>query len=119
MVFQIRRADGSVDDFSSGTLILPDGDTRHLSKDAFQIEVLDTWTSPDTGAVYPAQWKISIPSEQLTIEVIPFIADQELNLTYNYWEGAVSIQGTHAGAQVQGSGYVEMTGYAGSMSGEF
>jgi predicted secreted hydrolase len=119
MVFQIRRADGSIDDFSSGTLILPDGVTRRLSKDAFQIEVLDTWTSPDTGAVYPAQWKISIPSEQLSLEVIPFVADQELNLTYNYWEGAVSVQGTHAGAPVQGSGYVELTGYAGSMSGEF
>ena len=119
MVFQIRRADGTTDAFSSGTLITPNGDTRHLNRDDFQIDVLDTWKSPETGAVYPSRWVISIPSEDLHLEILPYSADQEMKLSYNYWEGAVSISGRHAGQEVHGAGYVEMTGYAGSMSGEF
>ncbi|MDQ6644197.1 MAG: lipocalin family protein [Chloroflexota bacterium] len=29
-----------------------------------------------------------------------------------YWEGAVTIHGQSAGIQVQGEGYVELTGYS-------
>jgi len=119
MVFQIRRADGTIDSYSSGTLITPTGETRHLNRDDFQIEVVDTWKSPETGAVYPSRWMISVPAEDLQLEILPYSADQEMNLSYNYWEGAVRISGRYAGQEVRGNGYVEMTGYAGSMSGEF
>jgi predicted secreted hydrolase len=51
--------------------------------------------------------------------VTPYISDQELNVGYNYWEGAVRAEGTLAGQKFSGSGYVELTGYAGSMSGQF
>ncbi len=34
-------------------------------------------------------------------------------------EGAVRIAGSRAGQQVAGHGYVEMTGYAASMQGQF
>jgi predicted secreted hydrolase len=47
------------------------------------------------------------------------LADQELNVSYAYWEGAVQISGEHGGDPVRGSGYVEMTGYASSMQGQF
>ena len=33
--------------------------------------------------------------------------------------GAVRVEGERAGQAVSGSGYVEMTGYAGSMQGQF
>ncbi len=49
----------------------------------------------------------------------PCVADQELNLRYVYWEGCVSIAGEKGGINVLGKGYVELTGYAGSMAGEF
>ncbi len=55
MVFQIRRADGSVDPFSSGTLIAPNGSTRHLGRDDFEIRVDGRWRSPHSGATYPAE----------------------------------------------------------------
>jgi ABC-type lipoprotein export system ATPase subunit len=42
----------------------------------------------------------------------PLMADQELNLSFRYWEGAVRVSGTRAGSQVTGVGYVELTGYA-------
>lgn len=119
MVFDIRREDGSLDPFSSGTLIRPDGSTTHLNRIDFEIQVLDTWKSPHSGAVYPARWRVAVPSAGITLDIEPHLADQELNLTYNYWEGAVRIQGERGGKAVTGNGYVELTGYAGSMAGEF
>lgn len=119
MVFQIRQADGSIDPFSSGTVISRDGRTTTLGKEDFALSVFRQWRSPETRAVYPAGWTLNIPQIQLTLEITPLLADQELNLTYNYWEGAVSFRGSLAGSSVQGFGYVELTGYAGSMGGEF
>jgi predicted secreted hydrolase len=42
------------------------------------------------------------------------MADQELNLSTIYWEGASEFSGTLAGEPVTARGYVEMTGYAGT-----
>jgi predicted secreted hydrolase len=119
MVFQIRKADGSVDPFSSGTLVALDGSTRHLSHEDFEIGVGATWRSPRSGATYPARWTVEVPAADLTLEIEPYLADQELNVSYTYWEGAVRISGEQAGSAISGSGYVEMTGYAGSMQGQF
>src|SRR3712207_6636285 len=41
-----------------GTLVTPEGETRHLDADAFTVEVTDRWASPETGADYPAGWRI-------------------------------------------------------------
>jgi predicted secreted hydrolase len=119
MVFQIRKVDGSVDPFSSGTLVAPDGSTRHLSHKDFEIGVGATWRSPRSGATYPARWTVEVPAADLTLEIEPYLADQELNVSYTYWEGAVRISGEHIGTPVSGNGYVEMTGYADSMQGQF
>lgn len=119
MLFQIRQADGSIDPFSSGTLVSPDGSTRELKRDDFTITVTDTWTSPHTGAEYPAGWQLSAPEIGLELRLTPAFADQELNLSYAYWEGAVQVEGTLLGEAASGRGYVELTGYSGSMSGEF
>jgi predicted secreted hydrolase len=119
MVFQLRKEDGSVDPFSSGTYIAPDGSTRHLDRDEFEIRVEDTWHSPDTGAAYPARWTVAVPAVDLALEIEPFLADQELTVSYAYWEGAVRVEGERIGRPVLGHGYVEMTGYAGSMQGQF
>ncbi|MBN1177744.1 MAG: carotenoid 1,2-hydratase [Anaerolineae bacterium] len=119
MVFQIRRADGSIDPFSSGTFVAPDGTTRHLARAEFEIAVPDTWRSRRSGAVYPARWSVDVPAIDLRLEIEPYVADQEMRVSYTYWEGAVEISGTRGGAAVTGSGYVEMTGYAGSMQAQF
>jgi predicted secreted hydrolase len=119
MVFTIRRADGSIDPYSSGTLIAPDGSTRHLDPADFAISVGTTWRSPHSGATYPAQWTVRVPAADLTLSIEPYLADQELNVSYAYWEGAVRISGERAGRAVSGSGYVELTGYTGSMGGQF
>jgi predicted secreted hydrolase len=119
MVFQIRREDGSIDPFSSGTWISPDGDTKYLEQEQFEIQVQGTWRSPDSGAEYPADWILNIPSLDLNLKVKPYMVDQEMDVSYTYWEGAVDVNGASEGVPISGSGYVEMTGYAASMEGQF
>ena len=119
MLFELRREDGSIDPFSSGTFVGADGGTRHLVREDFAIEVEDTWESPRTDAGYPSRWSVEVPSLQLVLRIEPHLADQELDLSYAYWEGAVRLEGERAGNVVRGDGYIEMTGYAGSMQGQF
>lgn len=118
MAYVLRRADGSIDRFSSGNWIAPDGSTTPLTRDDFQIEALDSWVSPHSGGTYPAQWQIDVPGQDLSVTVTPLVADQELDVSFVYWEGAVRVEGTRAGQPVSGYGYVELTGYADSLEGE-
>ena len=116
MCYRLRRADGTPDPASSGTWILRDGRARPLSSSDMSVEILDHWTSPASGAVYPSRWKITIPSVGLEITLAPLLADQELvterSTLVTYWEGAVKVSGTVRGAPIKGQGYVELTGYA-------
>ncbi len=114
MFFQIRRADGSIDPFSSGTYIDSNGGTTHLERKQFDIQVRSEWESPQSGGVYPSAWTVSIPDLNLELDIEPYFNAQEMDVSYFYWEGAVQVSGS-----LTGSGYVEMTGYAGSMEGEF
>ena len=118
MVFQLRKEDGSIDLYSSGTFVAPDGSTRHLGREDFEIRVEDSWRSPNSGATYPAGWTVFVPSLELTLAIDPYLSDQELIVSYAYWEGAVRVEGERAGQSVSGNGYVELTGYAGSMQGQ-
>jgi len=110
MLYMLRNKDGSIDRYSSGTLVYRDGTYRHLAKDDFSVKVLSHYKSGKTGARYPAQWEVSIPSEKVSLRVFPLIQDQEviaLESTGNYyWEGACRVEGS-----ARGRAYVEMTGY--------
>jgi predicted secreted hydrolase len=119
MLYQIRRSDGSIDPFSSGVYIAPAGTTTPIKRDDFTIVVEDRWRSPHSRAVYPARWRLQIPKQDLELQITPLLTDQELNVSYSYWEGAVSIRGKHNSQEVSGNGYVELTGYSRSMSGDF
>ena len=114
MLFQIRRADGTIEPYSSGSFIDRDGFVHTLNHDAWQLEVLDTWTSQASGADYPAGWRLRIPELALELQGQPLLADQELVVSTIYWEGASAFSGTLEGRPVSARGYVEMTGYAGT-----
>jgi predicted secreted hydrolase len=120
MLYLIRHKDGSVDPYSSGTLVNGNGTTKHLALKDFRIEVLDRWKSPKSGANYPIKWKVTIPSEQIELQINPAFQDQELitnrSTRVTYWEGAAQISGNFKGKPVGGNGYVEMTGYAGKLT---
>ena len=114
MLYKLRRTGGEADPASRGTAIAPDGGSRPLALRDFEIEGTEEWRSPRSGARYPARWRVRVPGEGLDIEIRPLLADQELDVSFRYWEGAVEIEGTHRGRPVRGRGYVELTGYAGA-----
>ena len=87
MLFQLRRADGRVDAFSSGTLIAADGSTRQLGPGDFSIQSNGRWRSPRTGGEYPAAWRVTVPSADLVLSISPWLADQEMDVSQKYWEG--------------------------------
>lgn len=115
MLYQLRRKDGGIDPFSSGTVVLADNASRHLQANAFTIEVTDTWKSQKTQTTYPAGWEITLADSETRLTVRPDLADQELaflrSISGSYWEGSVSIEGTFQGEAVTGKGYVELVGY--------
>lgn len=120
MLFRIRRKDGSVDPYSAGTYVDRAGKSTHLREDDFLLEPgAGTWKSPDSGASYPLDWRVRVPKLALELEVETPLASQELGgsnarLAPTYWEGAISAKGQRNGP-VRGVGYLEMTGYAGTL----
>lgn len=116
MLYRLRRTDGTVAPVSSGTVVLPNGHTRHLPLAETQVEVLDHWTSPASGARYPARWRVTVPGLALLLDVRPLLSDQELITSHStqvtYWEGAVEVSGWLHETPITGHGYVELTGYA-------
>lgn len=111
MVYQLRLKNGGIDPHSSGALIPDRSDPVALQVDDVKIEVLNEWTSPHSKRTYPSRWRLTIPKQQLQLEVEPLLNDQELNMAFRYWEGAARVKGTHRGQSVTGFGYVELTGY--------
>ncbi len=107
MIYHLRRKDGAPSRFSAGVVVDPDGTTHHLDADAFDIEVLDHWQSPG-GPRYPARWRVLVPSVDGPLTVTPVRADQELDVSVRYWEGAVDVR--RDGERI-GVGYVELAGY--------
>ncbi len=118
-VYTIRHSDGSIDPYSMGLVVHPDGSTVSLKLADFALKSDATWKSSASGAVYPSHWTVSVPAEHLTLDITPFLPDQELKVSFIYWEGAVKVAGERNGSPIAGSGYVELTGYAQSMAGQF
>jgi predicted secreted hydrolase len=107
-------AGDQADPASLATLIAPDGRTTRLPLSAVRFAVTGAWTSPASGARYPSGWRLTLPGASpaaFDLTVRPLLADQELRLSFRYWEGAVVATGTHAGRPVTTRGYVELTGY--------
>lgn len=114
MVYQLRTADGSAHPLSDGVLIDPSGGKRELAWGSdVTVTPTGSWTSPLDGSVYPSGWRIAVPGEGWALDVTPVLADQELDLAFRYWEGAVRVEGTADRTPIEGRGYVELTGYAG------
>jgi len=115
MIYRLRRADGAADPLSDGVLIDPNGLRVPLEWGVdVVVDATGSWTSPIDGAVYPSGWRITVPDRGWDLTVEPRIQAQELDVSFRYWEGAVAVTGNgEGGVPVEGSGYVELTGYAG------
>jgi predicted secreted hydrolase len=123
MVYRLRHHNGTAAPASSGTLVDAFGMARHLGRDEVAIETLGTWRSPHSAARYPAHWRITVLSAGLSLELAPYVPDQELrtgrSTGVTYWEGAVAGSGRVGDAPVTAEGFVELTGYAGGLGGLF
>lgn len=121
MIFQLRRSDGSRDPRSSGTLVEASGAVAPVRIGEFDLAPGRRWTSPASGAYYPVEWRVTMPSRGLDLTVRAALDDQELRTDRStgvtYWEGAVDVEGTRDGRAVRGRGYLEMTGYTGGAMG--
>jgi predicted secreted hydrolase len=115
MVYHLRNIAGEPSPFSSGTFVDAQGCWTHLTREDFGLEALAHWTSPHTGATYPSRWRLSVPRFGVEVEVVPVVADQELDTRGTtmivYWEGACLVSGRHAGQETSGRAYVELVGY--------
>jgi predicted secreted hydrolase len=116
MVYLLRLEGGGWNPASSGTYVDAAGNSRHLARHEFSVEVLDVWASRRSQAEYPSRWRMRVPRLALDLEIVSRLADQEmlgmLNDTITYWEGSVAVEGRRNGQPVAGLGYVELTGYA-------
>jgi predicted secreted hydrolase len=124
MLYQFRRADGSPDPRSSGTLVDANGKAIHLTDKDFTLKPGSKTFKSSNGALYPIEWTVSIPAHRLDLTITTPLADQELSLVKStgvaYWEGMIDVAGRQAdrpsGRQdIRGRGYLEMTGYHGSL----
>ena len=112
MFAQIRTAAGEALDTFKGTLVYPDGEQIEIGPADFTLTETDEWTSSRTSITYPAGWRVDFVDLDISLSVEPLVDDQEMEVSFVYWEGAVSYEGTMNGEPVTGRGYVELTGYA-------
>ena len=119
MLYQLRRADGTRDPRSSGTLVDRNGRSIHLSNTEFTLTPGRRQFRSKNGAVYPIEWSVGVPGHRVDLRVTTPIDDQELSLERStgitYWEGLIDVAGRSGGQTVTGAGYLEMTGYHGSL----
>jgi predicted secreted hydrolase len=133
MLYQLRRADGggardadfasrgggSRDPRSSGTIVDRSGRTTHLANEHFTLTEGRSQFRSKNGAVYPTEWTVTVPSQNIELRVTTPVDDQELSLLPStgiaYWEGMIDVAGMSGGVAVTGAGYLEMTGYHGNL----
>ena len=105
MFYRLRLQGGATDPFSRGTLVASNGSHRVLMPTDVKLTALAHWQSP-SGRSYPLRWQLDVPSEQLSLRIAPLFNDQEWRQRLRYWEGAITVSGSH-----RGHGYMELSGY--------
>ena len=112
--FRLRRADGS-SLWAGGSWRDASGRQQVFTDDSVRFTAGRMWASPASGARYPLQWTVDTPAGRF--EVRALLDAQELDSREGtgtvYWEGLSELR--DAGGRRIGSGYLEMTGYAGRL----
>ncbi len=108
MLYQLRKRDGSRDDYSHAVEIDSDGNPREISIDNIELEITRWWQS-EFGSRYPVAGIIRRKDTNETLVFEPLVDDQLLDLTVRYWEGAISL--SNKNNESIGRGYMELTGY--------
>ncbi len=109
MLFRLRDSLGN-SDFSKGTLVLSNGNSENLESNDFDLKVLES-NKLSSGTSYPSKWSIKIPNHNIELECKVQVPDQEMKLSVKYYEGSIMVKGRKGEQAINGSGYVELTGY--------
>jgi len=113
--FRLRRADGSA--LWAGGSHRAAGQTvaRNFGPDELRMTPGRVWSSAASRAAYPVEWRIDTPVGRFGVKAL--LDDQELDSRAStgsvYWEGLSDLSDERG--QRVGRGYLEMTGYAGSL----
>ncbi len=102
MGFRLRDRAGAP--FTSATWIAADGTPTPYGDGAFAAEPLAT--ARVAGRDVPVAWRVRLADRGLDAEVRAVNETAWMDLGFAYWEGPVTVAGSHAG-----TGYLEMTGY--------
>jgi predicted secreted hydrolase len=109
MVFRLRDTDGGF--FDSGTWIDADGTTHPFGPG--RIEISAGRLANVAGYPVPVEWQLRDPVRGLDVTVAALNDDAWMGTSIAYWEGPITIRGSHSGL-----GYLEMTGYDGAGSNQ-
>ena len=90
--------------FTAGTWITATGQTTALPDGAFTAVPLG-WHGV-AGRDVPIIWQVTLPERNLDVVVSAMNPDAWMTTSVPYWEGPVTVTGSHSGI-----GYLEMTGY--------
>jgi predicted secreted hydrolase len=113
--FVLRRADGSVLWAGGSHRAAGQTQARNFGPQGVQFTALAHWTSPDTGARYPVQWRIDTPVGRFSLKALLDAQEMDSRASTGavYWEGLAELR-LDSGAPA-GLGYLEMTGRAGAL----
>lgn len=109
--FRLRKADGSA--LWAGGSFRASGQTAQIFEpNAVAFTPERFWTSPQSAARYPVQWRVDTPAGRFSVHAV--LDAQELDSQSStgaiYWEGLSDLR--DASGRTVGRGYLEMTGYA-------
>ncbi|TNC74165.1 lipocalin-like domain-containing protein [Rubellimicrobium roseum] len=107
MAFRLNEEGG--DAFTAATWIAPDGTPTPFPNGAFAAEPLATSDVTDGEGAQreiPTRWRVRLPDRGLDATVEALNPQAWMATSVPYWEGPVTVTGSHAGV-----GYLEMTGY--------
>ena len=114
MAFRMRGRDGSTF-WDGGAFRSARGETYIARRGETVFQPHRRWTSPLSNASYPVEWGLRTPADFYTVRAL--VDNQELDSRGStgaiYWEGLSELVDSN-GRRV-GSGYLEMTGYAGRL----
>ena len=91
-------------DYTSATWIAADGSATPLPDGAFTAQPLARHRV--AGRQVPVEWQLRLPEKGLDVTVRAINPAAWMATTVPYWEGPVTISGSHGGV-----GYMELTGY--------
>ncbi|WP_299983217.1 lipocalin-like domain-containing protein [uncultured Ruegeria sp.] len=101
MAFRLR---GDRGDFTAATWIDSNGQSMPLPDGSVMLDPLESTQVAQRDV--PTLWRVSLPDHNVDVEVSALTPKAWMGTRFEYWEGPVTVSGSHTGR-----GYLEMTGY--------